>query len=106
MTGLVEGLLTPSKRDEGAYEFFLIGFAHMGLGVALCQLLGLPTTMALFIAKEALWDVWRGGRLPDCLLDILFVFSGAGFFLFEVMGWVWLATAAAITVIREHIRRI
>lgn len=104
MTGLVDGLLTPSRRDEGGYEFFLIGFAHIGLGAAMGGLVGVPLALLLFAAKEALWDMRRGGRLLDCAIDTGFVAAGGLFVAHAVPELAWLALALAVTAVRGWAR--
>lgn len=105
MTGLIEGMLTPSRRTEGGYMFFLVGFAHMGLGAAAHEITGLTVLVPLiYWAAKELRDLRHGGGFWDGITDAGFVGVGAAFASLAAPVWQWIVLGVAVTYARQLAR--
>lgn len=80
--GLITEILTPSARDESAYDKSVIAIGHVMLGAALAAVLGVYTAPARLSLSVAYWlikergDLKRGGSWRDGLWDAAFVGFG------------------------------
>ena len=104
-------VFTASEAGESAYQFFLIAVAHIVLGAAGAEVLGLAVWFAVLVYLAAqLWVDWKSRRTRwDSVADTLFVAGGAALpiwldlppFLFsDILAVSFVATAIRAWVVR------